>query len=104
MFSLPGLHSVEWRLLTRTPGSVLPIHTASSKKFCDLLSIVSYREVQSLSLQHAARITHQESKSFFKFLFDTPMTIILEFLLLPDQKMITLAFKYMSLCPEKMYG
>ena len=54
-------------------------------KFCDLLSIMSHRELQSLSLQHATRITHQESKSFFKFLFDTPMTIILEFLLLPDQ-------------------
>ena len=40
------------------------------------------------------RITHQEA--FFKFLFDTPMTIILEFLLLPDQKMIILAFIYVS--------
>ena len=57
---------------------------------------MSHRELQSLSLQHVTRITHQESKSFFKFLFDTPMTIILEFLLLPDQKMIILAFIYVS--------
>ena len=104
LYSFFLAYSVEWRLLTRTPASSLPIHTASRDKFCDLISIMSHRELQSLSLQHATRITHQESKSFFKFLFDTPMTIILEFLLLPDQKMITLAFKYMSLCPEKMWG
>ena len=73
-------------------------------KFCDLHSILSHWEVQFQSIHMLPRIPHQESKTFFKFLFDTPMTIILEFLLLPDQKMITLAFKYMSLCPEKMSG
>ena len=94
-----------WVETSHQDSSIIPSYPYSIRdKFCDLLSIMSHRELQSLSLQHAARITHQESKSFFKFLFDTPMTIILEFLLLPDQKMITLAFKYMSLCPEKMWG
>jgi hypothetical protein len=50
--------SVEWRLLTRTPASFLPIHTASRDKFRDLLPIGSHREVQSRSLQHVTRIIH----------------------------------------------
>jgi len=78
-YTMRARRSVEWRLFTRTPASSLPIHTDSHAKVCDLLSTCLTEKCNPVLSSMLPRITHQESKTFFKFLFANTWKFSIDF-------------------------